>query len=110
MNYTYNLNGVDVVHISKFASLVNHSMPVLRQYLTRKENGKQRPLKHIRDGCVVWIPVAEVEGYPFTKGSAVYHADPETHQMKLCVQCTFGVEPCEANQKAISVQTEMSPG
>lgn len=103
MNYVYNLNGVDVVHISKFASMVNHSMPVIRQYLNRKVEGKQRPLKHIRDGCVVWIPLAEVEGYPFTKGSMVYHGD------KLCVQCSFGAEPCEANKKAMSIKVDETP-
>lgn len=102
--YTY--EGIPLVHISTFASAVHMSNVACRYMLERRtvedcEGGarKRRPLKYFRDGSTVWIPVAEITGYPFIKGTNCYHCDEHGNRY-LCTVCTFTNDMCDNAKKA----------
>lgn len=103
--YTY--EGIPMVHISTFAAATRHGLPVTRTLLTRErvigevEGGvsKRRPVKYFRDGVTVWIPVAEITGYPFIRGTQVFHYDMNGEK-HLCEICTYTNGRCQAAQEA----------
>ena len=106
----YTHQGIDFVHISAFAAATNHSISAARTLLSRDvlldgEGGtqKRRPIKYFRDGSTVWIPVAEIYGYPFIKSSNVYHYDSEGRKY-LCETCTFTNEMCKPAQEAAELE------
>lgn len=97
---------IPVVHISRFAALVGLTIPTARNLIDREscsEWDKRRPLKVFRDGSTIWVPKAEVEGYPFHKGDKVYHFTEQGERV-LCEQCTFNTEPCSNNQAAQAIE------
>ena len=94
--YTY--KGIEVMHIQAFCEAVHQTYPTVRALLFRKN----RPLKHFRDGATVWIPCAEVHGYPFTRGTKVYHYNDEGQRV-FCPECTFGMK-CKAAREAEVLQ------
>lgn len=105
---------VPYVHISVYAQATNHSMGATRSLLERHRvpNGeggisKRRPLKYIRDGSTLWIPTIEITGYPFIKGTNVYHYT-EDGKRYLCEKCTFTTELCEAAKIAEDLQVPES--
>lgn len=102
--YTY--EGMPLVHISTFASAVHLNTMTVRNMLERRtvedvEGGarKRRPLKYFRDGSTLWIPVAEIQGYPFIKGSNCYHYDNQGNRY-LCETCTFTSGMCDKAKEA----------
>jgi hypothetical protein len=102
--YTY--EGIPMVHISAFASATSHDITSTRALLSKVpvidgEGGqrKRRPLKYFRDRSTLWIPTAEIKGYPFTRGTSVYHYDDEGNR-HLCEICTYTNEMCEDAKKA----------
>ena len=103
MHKEYIVDGVKVVHISEFASRVHINQATVRNMLERVEKGTEagsrfrRALKYIRDDNTIWIPVSEIEDYPYIKGSNCYHFDPATGERKLCVECTMGMG-CEKSK------------
>ena len=99
---------IPFVHISAFAAAVRHSYSNIRRMMEREqsEHGeggalKRRPLKYFRDGSTLWIPTVEITGYPFIKGTNVYHYT-EDGQKYLCTKCTFGAadEMCDKAREA----------
>lgn len=89
------------VHISQFAQATNLSISTARKLLERDRvpNGlggisKRRPVHFFRDGSTLWIPVCEIAGYPFLKGTNVYHCR-EDGTRYLCETCTFTSNLCE---------------
>lgn len=101
-----------LIHISAYAVATHHNITTIRTMLRREtvvqercEGGakKRRPLKYFRDGTTVWIPVQEITGYPFVKGTNVYHYT-ETGERYLCTQCTFTNIVCDANKAAIELK------
>lgn len=108
----YEHKGVPFVHISTFAVLTQHNVTTVRNMMVRSledsknaEGGalKRRPLRYFRDGTTVWIPVKEVEGYPFVKGTNVYHYDTAGNRY-LCQTCTFTNDVCEKNREAMEME------
>ena len=102
----YQYEGLDIVHISAFAEATHHSYPAVRCLMNREWiDAKHRPLRYFRDGHTVWVPAEEIEGYPFTYGSNIYHYD-DNGEKHLCVTCTYGspTEMCEAAQKAATIK------
>lgn len=103
MHKVYVVDGVEVIHISEFASRVHLNQATVRNMLARQEKGTvagtrfRRALKYIRDDNTVWIPVSEVEEYPFIKGTNCYHFDAKTQERKLCLECTMG-NGCQRNR------------
>lgn len=94
------------VHISEFARAVNISISTARTLLERDRVpealggiSKRRPVKYFRDGSTLWIPTCEIEGYPFIKGSSVFHYTKDG-QKYLCTTCTFTANMCEHAQYA----------
>lgn len=99
-------NLIPMVHISRFAALVGLTIPTARNLMNREscENwDKRRPLKVFRDGSTIWVPMAEVTGYPFHKGDRVYHFTEDGERV-LCEQCSFSTEPCIQNQIAMDIE------
>lgn len=100
---------VEVLPINKFASLLNITLTTARDCLTRKPdpdaeipaNRVRRPLKHIRDGCNVWVYASELSRYPFIRSSNVYHyvwnEEEGEWEKKLCEKCSYG-QPCFSGQ------------
>lgn len=106
----YVYEGVPLVHISAFAQKCNINLSTARTLITRRKLvgvsaalAKRRPLKHFRDGSTLWIPVAEITGYPFIRGDVVYHYT-EDGERYMCKTCSFTNDRCEAAQKAEDLQ------
>lgn len=106
MTHEYVVSGCPTkfIHINEFALRTKHSYPAIHALLKRSDVGDRgRQLRCWRDESTIWIPEAEVAGYPFVKGSNVYHYDAAGKKV-LCVECTFGVEICNKNAEALKAQ------
>lgn len=101
-----------LIHISAYAVATHHNITTIRAMMRREtvvpercEGGARhrRPLRYFRDGSTVWIPVKEITGYPFVKGTNVYHYTDKGEKY-LCTQCTFTTTPCAANKSAMELK------
>lgn len=106
--YVQNPQGklIPMVHISRFSAIVGLTIPTARNLILREpveQWDKRRPLKVFRDGSTIWVPLAEVTGYPFHKGDRVYHFTEDGERV-LCEQCSFNTEPCDKNKQALDIE------
>lgn len=106
--YVQNPQGqlIPMVHISRFSAIVGLTIPTARNLILREsveQWDKRRPLKVFRDGSTIWVPLAEVTGYPFHKGDRVYHFTEDGERV-LCEQCSFNTEPCDKNKQAMDIE------
>lgn len=99
----YMVNGERYVHIREAASMIHRSVQTIRYFLEPRKN--RRGMRHVKDGCHIYIPVAEIRGYPFTDpgvisnvGYNVYHyRETESGEWEkyMCKECTYG-DGCQA--------------
>lgn len=102
----YTLKGIEMIHIAEFARITHRSIQSTRHLIY--DHIGVRLMKYYRDRSRVMIPVKELYGFPLTdKGPAagvrnIYHYVVEDGKFvkKLCEQCTFGTEPCDARRAA----------
>lgn len=88
------IGDTDYIHISEFAELLEHSVQSIRHLCFG--GGGRRPMRHIRDGSRVLIPVTELTEYPFTNSGRggsdqIYHYryGRDGYEKYLCHACTF---------------------
>lgn len=101
----YTIENIPMLHIAEFANITHRSIQSTRVLIER--GNSIRKLKAFRDRSRLMIPVAELDGYPFTaQGSAVhakevfhYYKDGDNYYKKLCEQCSYG-EMCEPRKVA----------
>lgn len=102
----YNLEGIDMIHISEFAELTHRSIQSTRRLI---ENGNSiRKLKSFRDRSRLMIPVVELTGFPFTaQGTAVnskeifhYYEEDGNMTKKVCEVCSYTDQQCDCRKAA----------
>ena len=64
-------NGEECYSIKDFASLLNRSTPSLR-YLCNHETRVHRRLRYHQEGPHIFIPITEIEEFPWHDGSRPY--------------------------------------
>lgn len=99
---------IPVLTSTNFSSLLRISLANTRDACERPvDEWKRRPLKHFKDGNTLWIPSAELEGYPFVRGTSVYHYKQNEQgewEKVLCEECTFTQTVCQKNREAQEIE------
>lgn len=86
------IHDIPMMHIMDVAEITGRSVTSLRYLI---EHGNTiRKLKFYRDRSKLYIPVAELYGYPFiSRGGGehrqIYHYN-DKFEKYLCTECTFG--------------------
>ena len=93
----FTIKGIDYVHISDFAKATHRKVTSTRHLI--EDGNVVRRLKALRVRSMLFIPVAEMRGYPFSKDSKIYHYN-DAGERRLCEECTFTNEHCLERQKA----------
>lgn len=102
----FTIEGIEVIHITEFASLCHRTVTSTRHLL--EDGNNIRKMKYFRDRSRLLIPVAEITGYPLVDSGPgntdkIYHykLNTETNEYErvLCPECSFG-EKCEARKTA----------
>lgn len=103
----YTLKGIEMIHIAEFARITGRSIQSTRHLI--EDHIAIRKMKFFRDRSRIYIPLAELYGFPLTdKGYApglrnIYHyrLNEEGQFVKtLCEKCTFGNGWCEERRIA----------
>lgn len=93
----FTINKVEYVHISDFAKETHRRVTSTRHLI--EDGNVVRRLKALRIRSMLFIPVAEIYGYPFSKDSKIYHYGKDGDRY-MCEACTFTNEHCANRQTA----------
>lgn len=96
----FNIKGIDYVHISDFAKITQRQVTSTRHLI--EDGNVVRRLKALRIRSMLFIPVVEIDGYPFSKDSRIYHY--KNGERKLCEQCTFTNDYCSDRLSAEEIE------
>ena len=105
-NKVYAIQGIEMIHIAEAANLWGLCKPWIRHMI--EEGNTVRKMKFYRDRSRLMIPVAEIEGYPFTErgkqtlGTTIYHYRFKDGKWEryVCEKCTYTDKQCDSRRKA----------
>lgn len=102
----YTIHGIEMIHISEASKLWNLCKPGIRHLI--EDGNIIRKMKFYRDRSRLMIPIAEIEGYPFTErgkqslGVVIYHYRFKDGKWEryVCEKCSYTDKQCDSRRIA----------